>query len=53
MPDITLGQEPGINIAVNKGNQDLLDAINPVVEEMIANDEIIGLVEKYNALAQE
>ena len=53
MPDITLGQEPGINIAVNKGNQDLLDLINSVVEEMVANDEIIKLVEKYNAIAQE
>ena len=35
-------------IAVKKGNTELLEAINSVLSEMKANNEIEPLVEKYS-----
>lgn len=48
-----LGTEPGINIAVNKGNQDLLDLINSVLEEMKSKGEILKLLDEATALSEE
>lgn len=39
-------------IAVQKGNTELLDTINSVLEEMLANGEITALAEKYESAAQ-
>ena len=40
-------------IAVQKGNSELLDAVNEVLEELIANGTIDKWVEEYSAKAQE
>lgn len=45
VPDITLGKEDGVAVAVNKGNTDLLDAINATLNKLMkdgAIDKFIG-----------
>ncbi len=48
-----LGTEPGINIAVNKGNQDLLDLINEILEEMVSKGEVLQLLDEATALSEQ
>ncbi len=48
-----IGQEPGVNIAVNKGNQDLVDFINVVVEDMKSKGEILKLLDEATALSEQ
>ncbi|TJX13511.1 transporter substrate-binding domain-containing protein [Tissierella creatinini] len=48
-----LGQEPGINIAVNKGNQDLVDFINVIVEDMKSKGEVLQLLDEATALSEQ
>ncbi len=48
-----LGLEPGINIAVNKGNTDLVDFINELVEDMKSKGEIEQFLIDATALAEQ
>lgn len=45
VPNITLGKEDGVAVAVNKGNTDLLDSINATLDKLMkdgAIDKFIG-----------
>ena len=52
MAEESLGVEPGLAIAVNKGNADLLELINKVVDEMIKAGEIHKLMKEATELAK-
>ena len=51
--ELDLGLEPGINIAVNKGNQDLVDFINELVEDMKSKGEIDQFLVEATALSEQ
>lgn len=54
MPEVILGQEDGISVAVNKGNSDnLLKAINETLEKLIKDGSIDKFVQNASALAEE
>lgn len=54
MPEVILGQEDGISVAVNKGNSDnLLKAINETLEKLIKDGSIDKFVQDASALAEE
>lgn len=52
MPEVILGQEDGITVGVNKGNTDLLEAINKTLEKLINDGAIDKLVQDATALAE-
>ncbi len=53
MPEVILGQEDGISVAVNKGNSELLKAINETLEKLIKDGSIDKFVQDASALAEE
>lgn len=53
MADINLGKEDGVAVALNKGNEDLLEIINKLLEENIADGTIDKLISEATLLAEE
>ncbi|RQD68855.1 MAG: amino acid ABC transporter [Tindallia sp. MSAO_Bac2] len=53
MSDISFGQEDGVAIAVAKGNEDLVAAIDDTLQRLIDNDMIDEFIAEATALADE
>jgi len=51
MPDILLGKEDGVAVAVNKGNTVLLDEINKSLEKLMKEDAITKFIQEASDLA--
>lgn len=52
VPEISLGTEDGVAIAINKGNGDLLDAINKSLDTMIKAGAIDKFIEDATLLSE-
>ncbi len=53
MPDILLGTEDGVAVAVNKGNADLLASINKTLEKLMSEDSITEFIKEASELADQ
>jgi polar amino acid transport system substrate-binding protein len=53
LAEIDLGQEAGVCVAVNKGNSDLLEVINPLLEKILDDGTVDKLINEANILAEE
>lgn len=53
MADISLGQEDGVSVAVNKGNAELLEAINSILNKLIEDGTIDKLIAEATQLAEQ
>lgn len=53
MPEVILGQEDGISVAVNKGNSDLLELINGTLDKLLKDGSIDKFIQDASALADE
>ncbi|MBU5256600.1 transporter substrate-binding domain-containing protein [Tissierella praeacuta] len=53
MPEVMLGQEDGVSVAVNKDSQDLLKSINETLDRLINNGSIDKFIQDASALADE
>ena len=51
--DEVLGQEDGVAVAVNKGNEDLVLVINQVLEKLISEGKIDQFIADATALSEE
>ncbi len=51
--DEILGQEDGVAVAVNKGNEELVQVINQVLEKLISEGKIEQFIADATALAEE
>ncbi|WFA09154.1 transporter substrate-binding domain-containing protein [Tissierella sp. Yu-01] len=53
LAEVDLGKEDGVSVAVNKGNEDLLEVINEVIEEIVNDGTIDRLINEATILAEE
>lgn len=53
IPEIAFGQNETCAIAVNKGNEDLVEAINQTIERLLGDGSIDRFIEEATALAEE
>lgn len=53
MPEVILGQEDGVAVAINKGNEDLLEAINITLDKLIKEGKIDKFIQDASALADQ
>jgi len=53
MADISLGQEDGVSVAVNKGNTELLEIINSTLNKLIEDGTIEKLITEATILAEQ
>lgn len=53
LPEIDLGSEDGVAIAVNKGNNDLVEAIDGILEGYLADGTVENLIVEATKLAEE
>lgn len=53
VPDITFGKEDGVAVAVNKGNTDLVDAINATLDKLIKDGSIDKFIGDATILSEE
>lgn len=53
VPDISLGKEDGVAVAVNKGNSDLVDAINGTLDKMLKDGTINKFIGDATTLSEQ
>jgi polar amino acid transport system substrate-binding protein len=53
LAEVDLGKEDGVSVAVNKGNEDLLEVINEVIEEIVNDGTVDRLINEATILAEE
>lgn len=53
VPEISFGTEEGVAIAVNKGNEDLVEAINKTIDKLLSEGKIDKFIEEATTLAEE
>ncbi len=53
LPEVDLGSEDGVAIAVNKGNTDLVEELNKVLETYLADGTIENLIVEATKLSEE
>lgn len=53
MPEINLGSEDGVSIAVTKGNTDLLQVINDTLDKIIKDGTVDKLINEATMLSEE
>lgn len=53
MAEISLGQEDGVSVAVNKGKEDLLEVINATLDKLIKEGTIDKLINEATILSEE
>jgi len=53
VPDFSFGKEDGVAIAVNKGNEDLLESINNTLEKLLDEGKIDEFINEATLLAEE
>ncbi|MDD4503888.1 MAG: transporter substrate-binding domain-containing protein [Clostridiaceae bacterium] len=53
VPEISFGREDGVAVAVNKGNADLVEAINATLEKMIKDGTVDKLIGEATLLSEQ
>ena len=53
IPEILLGTEDGVAVAVNKGNAELVDEINKTLEKLMSQDQISKFIQEASDLADQ
>jgi len=53
VPEITFGKEDGVAVAVNKGNTDLVDAINATLDKLMKDGAIDKFIGEATILSEE
>lgn len=53
VPDISFGKEDGVAVAVNKGNTDLVDAINATLQRLMDEGKIDEFISEATLLSEE
>ncbi len=53
IPEISFGTEEGVAIAVNKGNEDLVEAINKTLDKLMSEGKIEKFIEEATALSEQ
>jgi polar amino acid transport system substrate-binding protein len=53
VPEISFGTEEGVAIAVNKGNEDLVEAINKTIDKLLSEGTIDKFIEEATTLAEQ
>lgn len=53
MPEVILGEESGVSVAINKGKPDLLESINGTLDKLIKDGSIDKLIQEATELADQ
>lgn len=53
VPDLLLGLEDGVAVAVNKGNKELQDSINKTLERLLEEDAITKFIQEATELSEQ
>lgn len=53
MAEVTLGEEPNVAVALNKGNKDLQDSINETLDKLVKEGSIDKLIQEATILAEQ
>ncbi|MCT4621651.1 MAG: transporter substrate-binding domain-containing protein [Marinisporobacter sp.] len=53
VPDVSFGQEDGVAIAVNKGNEEFVKAVNEALDKLISEGKIDKFIAEATKLAEE
>lgn len=53
VPEISFGREDGVAIAINKGNEDLVEAINATLDKLMSDGSIDKFIGEATALAEQ